>query len=152
MEVLTYLQLLVQIILYIITSIANLFKPSKQKDIRGQLALITGGANGIGKAIAQNLAAKGCNIAIVDLDIDNGRKTAAELANMGVKAKAFKADIGKLNEVEQLKVDIEQALGPIDILVNNAGIHIAQNVTEEKVERLEQMLNANLVSHIWVSC
>lgn len=150
MELVELFQIIIQVLVQIFKAIAGLFKPSKQKDVRNQVALITGGANGIGKAIAFNLASKGCNVAIVDLDIDNGRKTAAEIANMGVKAKAYQFNVGKLEDVERLKIEIEQDLGPVDVLVNNAGIHIARNVTEEKVERLEQMLNTNLMSNIWV--
>lgn len=149
MSFLEFLQVFLQIFVHLYWYIAGIFNFKHPKNIRGNIALITGGAKGIGKSIAFNLAAQGCHIAIVDIDHNKGLKTAAELVSMGVKAKFYKVDVGDLNEMEQLKIKIQRDFGGVDILINNAGIHIAQNVTEEKVDRLMQMLNTNLVSHFW---
>lgn len=133
-------------------NIYEIFVPKPPKDVKGQLALITGGANGIGRETALNLAAKGCNIAIADIDFEMGKKTAEELRSLGVKAKAFKVDVSKLEDLEVLKEDVEQQLGTVDILINNAGIFYTKHVTEEKPENVMRMLNINLISHLWVSC
>jgi 3-oxoacyl-[acyl-carrier protein] reductase len=88
----------------------------------GRVALITGGARGIGRAIAGRLAADGAKVGIVDL-ADNGTKTAQEVAQASGMATAFfKADISKEAEAKAAVAAVETALGPIDILVNNAGI------------------------------
>lgn len=150
MVALQYLEFFFKSVFLFFQTLIDLIRSKKPKTIKNQLALITGGANGIGKAIALNLAYHGCNIAIADIDMNAAEKTIQELKTIGVKAKAFKVDIGNLDEVEQLKIEIENKLGPVDILVNNAGIHIAGHVTEEEPSRLLQMLNTNLVSHIWV--
>lgn len=149
MHFLEFLKLFLQFFYHLVRTIPNVFKPNVPKCVRGQLALITGGANGIGKATALILARKGCNIAIVDLDAESGRKTEAEISRLGVRVKFFTVNIGKLDEVERLKVAIEAELGPVDLLINNAGIFITKNITEEEVPRLEQMLNTNLVAHLW---
>lgn len=128
----------------------GLFGNVREKSVTRQLALITGCANGIGQDIAIRLADVGCNIAVVDIDMVNAAKTVQELLSLGVKAKAFKADVGNLKDVERLKDEVEGSLGTIDILVNNAGIHLARHVTEENVDRLQKMMNTNLMSHIWV--
>jgi 3-oxoacyl-[acyl-carrier protein] reductase len=88
----------------------------------GRVALVTGGARGIGKAIALRLAVEGAKVAIVDL-MDAGVDTAREVEQATGQATTFvKADISKEAEAKAAIVAAEEALGPIDILVNNAGI------------------------------
>jgi 3-oxoacyl-[acyl-carrier protein] reductase len=94
----------------------------KQAMLQDQVALITGGARGIGKAIALRLAAEGAKIGIVDW-ADNGEETAREIEQESGRATTFfKADISKEADVKAAVAAVELALGPVDILVNNAGI------------------------------
>jgi all-trans-retinol dehydrogenase (NAD+) len=133
--------------------IVELFVPSKPKNIFGQLAVVTGGSNGIGKAIAMRLAQEGCNVAIANRNISEGRKTAAEIEEKyGVKAKAFKVDVSKHEEVAKLKVDVENSMGTVDILVNNAGL-LALNISllEGTPEEIQEIIDVNLTSYFWVS-
>jgi 3-oxoacyl-[acyl-carrier protein] reductase len=88
----------------------------------GRVALVTGGARGIGRAIALRLAGEGAKVAIVDL-MDAGAETAREVEQATGRATTFvKADISKEAEAKAAVAAAEDALGPIDILVNNAGI------------------------------
>jgi 3-oxoacyl-[acyl-carrier protein] reductase len=89
------------------------------KGLDGKVAMVTGGARGIGKAIAAELAGAGAKVAVVDLDLANAEATAVEL---GGGAKGFKANVAQAQDVEAVVAEIERDLGPIDILVNNAGI------------------------------
>lgn len=146
-----YFTFTLELIVLFLNCFVNLFKSKELKSVKGQLALITGGANGIGRDIGLKLAALGCNVAIVDIDLENAKKTVEDIISFGVRAKPYKNNVGKLKDVEKLKLDIESELGPVDILVNNAGIHFVRNVTEEKPDRLMQMLETNLLSSIWVS-
>lgn len=73
--------------------VLELFKTPPPKNISGQTALVTGGANGIGKAIATELAKEGCNVVVVDLDQTNGEKTAQELKRYNVQSVAYKVKI-----------------------------------------------------------
>lgn len=122
------------------------------KNVKGQVALITGGSNGIGKAIAKRLALEGCSIAIANRNIAEGEKTAREIQErFGVKVKAFKVDVSKHEEVAKLKQDVEESLGPVDILVNNAGL-LALNISllEGTQEEIQQIIDVNLTAYFWV--
>lgn len=111
------------IFLHMIKSIVKIFIPTVPKNVKDQLALVTGGANGLGRYLCFELAKKGCNVAIVDLDMKNAEETVQILKGFDVKSKAFKADVSKINEVEQLKEDIERDLDTVDKQKNNACIY-----------------------------
>lgn len=88
----------------------------------GRVALVTGGARGIGRAIAFRLAADGAKVVIVDL-ADAGAETAREVEGAWGRPTLFvKADVSNEAEVRQAIEQVESAVGPVDILVNNAGI------------------------------
>lgn len=129
----------------------KIFCTKKVKNISGQVALVTGSANGLGREIACKLAQNKCDIAVVDLNIVEAQKTAEFIANTyNVKTKSFKVDISKFEEVEKLKFDIEKSLGPVDILVNNAGIMPIVSLREGKPEDVQKIIDVNLTSHFWV--
>ncbi len=91
--------------------------------LEGKVALITGAARGIGRAIAIKFAEQGANIAFSDLKLDqNCTQLELDLNSMGVKAKAFAADAGSFEDSEKLVNEVFTLFGRIDILVNNAGI------------------------------
>jgi 3-oxoacyl-[acyl-carrier protein] reductase len=94
----------------------------RSASLEGRVALVTGGARGIGRAIALRLAEEGARVAIVDL-ADSGADTAREVEQATGRATTFvKADISKEAEAQAAVAAVEAALGPVDILVNNAGI------------------------------
>ncbi|MBP5562226.1 MAG: 3-oxoacyl-[acyl-carrier-protein] reductase [Muribaculaceae bacterium] len=93
------------------------------KLLEGKVALITGAARGIGKAIALKYAQEGADIAFTDLVIDeNGKATEDEIAALGVKVKGYASNAANFAETEAVVAQIKEEFGHIDILVNNAGI------------------------------
>ncbi|MBN1462154.1 MAG: 3-oxoacyl-[acyl-carrier-protein] reductase [Paludibacteraceae bacterium] len=91
--------------------------------LNGKVALVTGAARGIGKAIALKLASEGAAIAFTDLVIDeNGKATEKEIAALGVKAKGYASNAASFDDTEKVVNAIAEEFGRIDILVNNAGI------------------------------
>ncbi|MEG0252660.1 MAG: 3-oxoacyl-[acyl-carrier-protein] reductase, partial [Muribaculaceae bacterium] len=91
--------------------------------LEGKVALITGAARGIGKAIALKFAQEGASIAFTDLVIDeNGKNTEEEIMAYGVKAKGYASNAANFEETHKVVEQVVADFGHIDILVNNAGI------------------------------
>jgi len=87
-----------------------------------KIAVVTGAARGIGKAIAEKLADNGIAVVITDIMLEQAEETAKELTQKGVEALALKADVSNAAEVEALFKKIVDKFGSVDYLVNNAGI------------------------------
>ncbi len=90
--------------------------------ICGKVALVTGGARGIGKAICERLASEGAELAIVDIMKDVAQATADEFCAKGIKARAYAANVAKFEDAEATVAAVLADFGHLDILVNNAGI------------------------------
>lgn len=115
-------------------------------DFREQVAVVTGGARGIGKAIADALARKGVNLVIADISLEQAKDTAAELEKLGVKAMPVKLDVSKSDEVIKIFEDISKEFGKINILINNAGITRDGLIMRMKEEDWDTVININLKS------
>jgi len=94
-------------------------------DLGGRVALITGAAQGIGKAIAMAFAENGATVAVNDVK-PNGAESARRITRGGGKAKFYRADVSDVSAVNHMVAKVEKELGPIDILVNNAGINLGK--------------------------
>lgn len=92
------------------------------KDLKGRTALVTGASGGLGTHIARRLARERMNVVVSGRREDALAAVAAELCELGVKARAVPADISDLSQIDPLIEHSEAALGPIDLLVSNAGV------------------------------
>jgi short-subunit dehydrogenase len=92
------------------------------RTLQGKRALVTGGASGIGKAIAERLAANGAELVLVDLNDEALHVAAADLSRGGARVKTYVLDVTDTSRITGLKEQIFRDLGPIDVLVNNAGL------------------------------
>ena len=91
-------------------------------DLSGQVALVTGGARGIGRTVAETLAASGAKIACVDVNPESLAGTVEALRAAGGTAEAFVCDVTNSERVNQVVEEVIEKLGGLDILVNNAGL------------------------------
>ena len=94
-----------------------------QVDLNDKVAVVTGGAHGIGRAIVQDLAANGARVAIVDIDIEGAEQTVNELAQSSPYCQAFEGDVSNRDQMWAVAQKIADGRSKIDILVNNAGIN-----------------------------
>lgn len=112
---------------------------------RGRVALITGGAGGIGLATAERLARDGAAIAICDLDAAAAQDAAARInADHAVPARGYRANVGDPDAVEQLVADVMRDLGSLDILVNNAGVTRDNLVHKMSLENWDDVMLVHL--------
>ena len=112
---------------------------SLEKRLEGKVALVTGGARGIGKAISARLAAEGAKLAIVDIMLDVAQATADEFTAQGVEAKAYAANVASFADAEATIAQVVADFGSLDILVNNAGITrdtLMLRMTEEDFDKV----------------
>jgi NAD(P)-dependent dehydrogenase (short-subunit alcohol dehydrogenase family) len=117
---------------------------SNRIDLNGRMAVVTGGAQGIGRAIVERFLASGATVAIWDRDLALAQKTAGELKAAG-RVVAVSVDVRDYADVERARDATLQSLGRIDILVNNAGI-AGPNVTtwEYPLEAWREVMAINL--------
>jgi 3-oxoacyl-[acyl-carrier protein] reductase len=92
------------------------------KQLDGRVALVTGAASGMGRAIALRFAQEGAKVSVVDIDLGGAKKVANEIKKLKSKAIAIECDVAKEQQVNQAVKETQKQLGNIGILVNNAGI------------------------------
>ena len=115
--------------------------------LKGKVAVITGAARGIGKAIALKYAAEGANIAFTDLAInEDAQNTEKEIAALGVKVKAYASNAADFAQTAQVVEQIKADFGRIDILVNNAGITKDGLMLRMSEQQWDAVINVNLKS------
>jgi NAD(P)-dependent dehydrogenase (short-subunit alcohol dehydrogenase family) len=117
--------------------------------LSGKVALVTGGANGVGRAIALTLAAEGAAVAVnYRSSADQAQAVVAEIAAKGGRAIACGADVSDLAAVNAMTQRVVGELGRLDILVNNAGVALRQRFTESKPEDWRRQIDACLYGAI----
>jgi len=113
-------------------------------DLRGEKAIVTGAAQGLGEQIALGLAEAGADIAVVDINIDGTVRVAESIRNIGRESISIKVDVTKISDVENMVKMVKDRFDEIDILVNNAGI--VNNLPAEQItkEEWDRVIEVNL--------
>ncbi|WP_018390231.1 SDR family NAD(P)-dependent oxidoreductase [Ancylobacter sp. FA202] len=119
-------------------------------NLDGRVALVTGGAVGIGRGIATRLAQEGCDVAILDLDLAGAQETSALVQAAGRRALALAVDVADPASVMAAVAQVKATLGPIDIAVNNAAITAVGKVVDIDVEAWRRVfaINTDSVFHV----
>lgn len=108
-------------------------------NVKDKVAVITGAASGIGRAIATSLAMRGCHLALADIDVQGLKETLEQISKWGVKVSSHILDVTDRAAVKVLPAEVTAAHGGIDILINNAGISAAgtfQQLCEADYDRV----------------
>lgn len=112
--------------------------------LKGKRALITGGASGIGKSIAERFLAEGAAVVIADLNRENCLRTTEILRQNGGRVGSVVGDVARLADAERMVAEAARELGGLDILVNNAGIETCGSVTTADDGEWERQIAVNL--------
>jgi 3-oxoacyl-[acyl-carrier protein] reductase len=112
--------------------------------LSSRVAIVTGGGQGIGKAIALKLASYGADVAVVDVNLEKAEEVAREVRNMGRRAMALKVDVVSAKETEEMAEKVFKELEAIHILINNAGITRDGLILRMKEEDWDAVMNVNL--------
>lgn len=118
----------------------------------GRVALVTGGARGLGRIIAETLAEAGASVALTARSGESAAKAAAEIASQfGAKTLGLSADVVKATDVQKAVADTVAAFGPVDVLVNNAGINIRGPIETLGEDDWDAVIDTNLKG-AWLAC
>jgi NAD(P)-dependent dehydrogenase (short-subunit alcohol dehydrogenase family) len=114
-------------------------------DLRGRVALVTGAARRLGRAIARGLADAGADLAIHHHDApEQAEEAAAEFRRLGVRAQVFQADLTDPQQIARLFAALDEAFGRLDVLVNSAALFERKPVLEITVEGWDRVMDLNL--------
>ncbi|NMA52845.1 MAG: 3-oxoacyl-ACP reductase FabG [Peptococcaceae bacterium] len=117
--------------------------------LKDKIAVITGGSQGIGKAIAEEFSNEGAHVIIVNRTAEKGQETVRELTSKGGKASSIPADVSLMDDVEKLVERIKKEFARIDILVNNAGIIRPAMLHKMKCTQWDEVLRINLTGYFY---
>jgi 2-dehydro-3-deoxy-D-gluconate 5-dehydrogenase len=113
-------------------------------DLSGQVAIVTGAANGIGASIASRLAGAGASVVVADISEEAANSTVSAIQSDGGTAAAFRADVTSLSDSENLVRFAESQFGRVDTLVNNAGIYSYVPFLDLSEAQWDRMIDANM--------
>jgi len=118
--------------------------------LEGKNAVVTGGAMGIGRAIALAFAQEGARVAVVDLNSVEADDTVGLIGEAGGEAFSIAADIGSAEQVGYMAAEVKDRFGTVDVLANNAGSRIVKSFLDHTEEDWRKMLDTNLTGHFLV--
>jgi 3-oxoacyl-[acyl-carrier protein] reductase len=118
--------------------------PAGGADLAGQVAFVTGGATGIGLAIARALGERGATVAIFNRNQERAAAAVESLQSAGCQARAFTADVASTESVERAFQQALEGLGRVDVLVNNAGLTRDGLLVRMTDQQWEEVINTNL--------
>jgi NAD(P)-dependent dehydrogenase (short-subunit alcohol dehydrogenase family) len=121
------------------------------QSLEGRIAVVTGGAQGIGRAIAERLCELGAHVVIADLTKELSESTATTLAKGGGKVSAVVIDVRDRGSVVAAQRHVETTIGAVDVLVNNAGIARNSEAADTSAEEWNEVIDINLSGVWWCS-
>ena len=115
-------------------------------DLKGRVAIVTGGNGGIGLGMARGLAGAGASVVVAGRNADKSQAAVRELGKLGAEAMAVTVDVTDEAAVDRLVTATRERFGRIDILINNAGTNIRKSLHEYSLEEWHRVMNTNLTS------
>ena len=122
--------------------------PSKDAHFSHELVLVTGGAQGIGRLIAENFARTSATVIIWDVNEQQLHKTVAEMKGAGMKVHGYVVDVSDLDQLLTGYQRVQEEVGEVTVLVNNAGIVTGKSFLDISLEEFELVTSVNLTSQV----
>ena len=119
------------------------------KKLNGKIALITGGASGIGRLVAEKLAQRVARVVVWDLNLAAIESLSKDAAASGLAVTGMVCDVTDRNAVYRLAREVEATVGPVDILVNNAGVVSGKTLLETADEKIVKTMEVNVLANCW---
>lgn len=114
-------------------------------ELKGKVAVVTGGAQGIGEAIAMCFAREGANVAVCDINVEKVREVSHNIMALGLQSLWFEVDVTSISQVNTMAEKTAESFGHIDYLVNNAGIPPQMvPTTEQNIDTWQKIVDTNL--------
>ncbi|CAB3367356.1 short-chain dehydrogenase/reductase family 16C member 6-like isoform X2 [Cloeon dipterum] len=135
----------------IINLIPRHYRAGWRETLRGEIALVTGGGNGIGRTLCSKLSRLGATVVIWDINSQGAEDTAAMLRQEGGKAHSYKCDISNNDDVYATAKKVRQEVGKVTILVNNAGIVSGKTLLETPDAMIKKTFDVNILAHFWTT-
>src|SRR5262245_60956462 len=110
-----------------------------------KIAIVTGGASGIGRALCQELGRRGAIVIVADIDADGAKNTASAIVEAGGRSTGAPVDTASAEQVQQLVQETVAAHGRLDLIFNNAGIALNGEVLDMNLEHWRRMVEINLM-------
>ncbi|XP_055841815.1 short-chain dehydrogenase/reductase family 16C member 6 [Episyrphus balteatus] len=126
------------------------FYQKEEKDVRGEIVLITGTAHGIGRDTALEYASKGATIVCWDINERGNNETVKEIKAMGGKAFSYVCNVSKREDIVQVAEKVKKEVGFVSILVNNAGIMPCHPLLDHNENEIRLMYDINVLAHFWM--
>lgn len=145
------LLLLWTILCDIAKGIYRLYVPVAEKNVTGEIVLITGTGHGIGKELALKYASLGATVVCWDINEEGNNETVEEIKRNGVsKAYGYKCDVSNREEVIKTTEKVKKEVGDVTILINNAGIMPCRHLMDHTPEQIKRIFDINVLAHYWI--
>ncbi|XP_064641015.1 protein dhs-3-like [Lineus longissimus] len=136
---------------HLVVAIFNTFVPARfrQKDVAGEIVLITGAGSGIGRLMALRFAALGCSVVLWDINNSNNEETANQIREQGGQTTTYTCDVSDRRQINETVEKVKRHVGDVDILINNAGVVSGKLLTECSDDDIIKTMEVNIMSHFW---
>lgn len=149
---------IVDILVFIVVSIGYIIQDLyfiafgyPEKDLKGEIALVTGGGSGIGRILATRLAEMGSKVVIWDINQEGINETVKMVQSMGGICKGYNVDISKKEQVYKAADVVRNELGDVTLLINNAGVVSGRLLLDTPDYLIERSFDVNVMAHFWTT-
>jgi NAD(P)-dependent dehydrogenase (short-subunit alcohol dehydrogenase family) len=115
-------------------------------NLKDRCAVVTGGGHGIGRALAEELSARGARVVVADLNVERARKVAKRIDGLGLHC-----DVGSQEAIDGLVVRAEREFGPVSVFCSNAGYSDSGDGLAQTPEAIRRVVDVNMFSHVWAA-